>query len=89
MQQPDRALWNVHFLVIPLAAVVLERAPTAVAWGLVGCFGFSNLRIGAQLTWIPAARYAVIASVILAVVAIVSAVRNRPAMSFAAATPLT
>src|SRR5262249_15188564 len=28
VQQPDRALWNLHFLVTPMAALVLERAPT-------------------------------------------------------------
>ena len=77
VQQPDRALWNFHFLVIPLAAVVLDRAPALVGWSLAGCFAFSNLRIGAQIPWIPAARYAVLASVALAVVAIVSAVRSQ------------
>ena len=27
VQQPDRALWNFHYLVTPFAALVLERVP--------------------------------------------------------------
>jgi len=65
------------FLAACAAAAVLERAAAPIAWGLVGCFTFANLRIGAQLPWVPASRYAVLASVVLAAVAIVSSARNR------------
>lgn len=75
VQQPDRALWNFHFLVTPLAALVLDRVPTALAWSTLGAFAFANLRVGAQLPGIPAARFALGVSVVLAVASIVWAWR--------------
>ena len=80
VQQPDRALWNVHFLVLPLAALVLERAPSAVSWAIVGSYAFANLRVGAQLSWIPEARFAVLASILLAAAAIVYAWNTRQSL---------
>jgi hypothetical protein len=78
VQQPDRALWNFHFLVAPLAALALERAPGAVAALTVATFAFANLRVGAQLTMVPAARFAMALSVVFALTAVVQAFR--PAM---------
>ncbi len=75
VQQPDRALWNFHFLVTPLAAIALERASLAVAAMTIAAFAFANLRVGAQLLFVPAARFALAASVALAVVALVQAFR--------------
>ncbi|HUK34356.1 MAG TPA: hypothetical protein VLV86_10615 [Vicinamibacterales bacterium] len=66
VQQPDRALWNFHFLVTPLAAVALDRAPLVLASLTVGAFVVANLRVGAQLMFVPAARFALAASVVLA-----------------------
>ena len=40
------------------------------SWGLVGCFAFANLRLGAQLAFVPASRVALLASMALAVAAI-------------------
>jgi hypothetical protein len=71
VQQPDRALWNFHFLVTPLAAITLDRAPVALAALTVAAFAMANLRVGAQLTFVPAARFALAASVLFAVVAVV------------------
>jgi len=70
VQQPDRALWNFHFLVTPLAAVALEHVSVALAATTVAAFAAANLRVGAQLTFVPAARFALAASVLLAVVAV-------------------
>jgi hypothetical protein len=70
VQQPDRALWNFHFLVAPLAALTLERAPLALAGLTVAAFAVANLRVGAQLMAVPAARYALALSVVFAIVAI-------------------
>jgi hypothetical protein len=75
VQQPDRALWNFHFLIVPLGAVVLDRAPAFLAWATTGAFAFANLRVGAQLT-LPAARFALGLSVLLAIVAGVLALRG-------------
>jgi hypothetical protein len=66
VQQPDRALWNFHFLVTPLAALVLDRLPVATAWGTIALFAIANLRVGAQLMFVPAARVALLGSVALA-----------------------
>jgi hypothetical protein len=66
VQQPDRALWNFHFVITPLAALVLYRLPAAMAWATVAAFAIANLRIGAQLMFIPAARVALALSIVLA-----------------------
>jgi hypothetical protein len=66
VQQPDRALWNFHFIVTPLAALVLYRFHPAIAWTTIAAFAFANLRIGAQLTMVPAARFALVLSGVLA-----------------------
>jgi hypothetical protein len=75
VQQPDRALWNFHFLIVPLGAIVLNRAPALLAWATTGAFAFANLRVGAQLT-LPAARFALGLSVLLAIAASVLALRG-------------
>ena len=79
VQQPDRAFWNFHFLAAPLAALVLERAPAAVAWACVAAFVFANLRLGAQLPFIPASRASLALSLALAVGCLYS-VRRSSAM---------
>lgn len=73
VQQPDRALWNFHFLVTPLGGLVLARVPLALASVTVAAFAFANLRVGAQLTMIPAARFAIAVSALCAVIAVVQA----------------
>jgi hypothetical protein len=69
VQQPDRALWNFHFVVTPLSALVLSRLPAPAAWLTIAAFGAANLRIGAQLMFVPAARVAVGASIVVAATA--------------------
>jgi hypothetical protein len=76
VQQPDRALWNFHYLVAPLGALALERAPLALAGLTVAAFAFANLRVGAQLTMVPAARFALGLSVLLAMVVVVQTFRS-------------
>jgi len=81
VQQPDRALWNFHFLIVPLGALVLDRAPVVLAWATAGVFAFANLRVGAQLANVPAARFALGLSVLLAVGSAVMALRARSSSS--------
>jgi hypothetical protein len=69
VQQPDRALWNFHYLVTPLAALVLERAAPALAWTVVALFAVGNLRVGAQLPIAGPARIAIAASLVCAAAA--------------------
>ena len=79
VQQPDRALWNLHFLVTPLGALAIERSPIVLAVLTVAAFAFANLRVGAQLTAVPAARFALALSVVLAVAAIAMRRPDAPA----------
>ncbi len=71
VQQPDRALWNFHYLTGPLSALVLERVSTPLAVAFVLLFGLANLRIGAQVLAAPEARYALALTVAIAVGAVV------------------
>jgi hypothetical protein len=71
VQQPDRALWNFHYLAIPAAMTAAASLPSWAAWALVVTYGAANLRLGAQLSFVPAARAALLVSAALAVVAIV------------------
>jgi hypothetical protein len=77
VQQPDRALWNFHFVVTPLAASILVRVPVAISAAVLITFAAANLRLAAQLLFLPAARYALALSVLLACVAAVLAWRTR------------
>jgi hypothetical protein len=70
VQQPDRALWNFHFLAIPLAVLVLDALPPVLAWLFVATYALANLRVGAQIGFVPSARFPVAVSVLLALAAI-------------------
>lgn len=76
VQQPDRALWNFHFIVVPIAAVMLEDLPAWLASAFIVLFAWANLRLGAQLTFIVGVRAAVLLTVVIAVAAIVMAWRR-------------
>jgi hypothetical protein len=56
VQQPDRALWNFHFVVIPIAMLVLQELPDRLCWLFVIAFGAANVRLGDQqpavVSWI-------------------------------------
>jgi hypothetical protein len=78
VQQPDRALWNFHFIVVPLAVVVLERAPAFIGWTFVVLFAVANMRLGAQLP-VPSSRFALALALVLALVASAQALRRRQA----------
>jgi len=66
VQQPDRALWNFHFIVIPIAVVALTPVPAWVSWPFVVSFGIANLRIGAQLQTPYVGRLALLTAITLA-----------------------
>ena len=75
VQQPDRALWNFHFLVTPLAATVLDAAPATLAGATVAAFVIANLRVGAQLPIASLGRVALLTSVVLAAASAWTALR--------------
>jgi hypothetical protein len=87
VQQPDRALWNFHFVATPLAAIVLERASIAWVLALLGSFAVANLRLAAQLQFLPAARYALALSMLIALALVVKAwLRRLPMKAIAPAS---
>jgi hypothetical protein len=85
VQQPDRALWNFHFIMVPLAALVLQRLSNRWCALFVAAYAVASLRIGAQLRFLPPAAFPLALSAVLAVVATALAFRSRDA--HAAATP--
>jgi len=70
VQQPDRALWNFAFAVMPAVAVMLDRIPAALGWSLVVVQALLSLRIGAQLAFVPPVRATLVAAVALGLVII-------------------
>lgn len=81
VQQPDRALWNFHFVVIPIAMLVLQELPDRMCWLFVIAFGTANLRLGdnqpAIVEWFRLVMLAL--SIALAVIASAAAVRRHRA----------
>ena len=80
VQQPDRALWNFHFVVIPASVLVLEAAPDWVCWTFVATFGAANLRLGAQLPYVPSGRILLVISLVPASLALVANARRGSTM---------
>jgi hypothetical protein len=70
VQQPDRALWNFHFIVIPIAVVALTLLPAWASWVFVVSFGIANLRIGAQLQTSYVGRLALLTAITFAFAAV-------------------
>jgi hypothetical protein len=70
VQQPDRALWNFHFLATPIAALVLAELPNVLLWAFFAFYVAANMKVGGQVGFMPQARYALAASAVLAIVAI-------------------
>ena len=70
VQQPDRALWNFAFVVMPAAAIVLDRVSAGLGWTLVAIQALVGLRIGAQLTVVPSVRLTLVAALVTAIVVV-------------------
>ena len=89
VQQPDRALWNFHFVAIPMAMLALEALPDALCWCFVIAFGIANLRLGegqpAAVPWLRGIMLVV--SLALAGMAVSAASRREPAERFPAEAP--
>jgi hypothetical protein len=76
VQQPDRALWNFHYLATPFAALTLEQTSARIAWTTVALFAIGNLRVGAQLPIAPFSHVAIAASLVLALVSAATAAKS-------------
>ena len=66
VETPERALWNFSFLVISIAARMLTELPRPLMWLFVAAYGLANARIGAEIMIVPASRYALLVSGIVA-----------------------
>lgn len=71
VQQPERALWNFHFIVIPVAVRVLQELPVWAMRLFAAAFGIANLRFAAQLPLRRPAQAALAVSVAIACAAVV------------------
>ena len=83
LQQPDRALWNFAFVLMPAVAIVLDRVPPVLGWMFVAAQAVLNARFGAQLLQLPPARISLTIAAILAAVIIVRGRGEMPAASAA------
>jgi hypothetical protein len=79
LQQPDRALWNFHFLTSPLAALVLDAMSTPFIAAFLALYALAYLKVGAEVSFVPQARYAYAVGLVLAFMAAVKFIRERPA----------
>jgi hypothetical protein len=77
LQQPDRALWNFNFVTSPLAALVLETMSPAFVWAFVAVYAFANLKVGAEVSFVPHARFAYAVGSAMAVMAGLTFIRSR------------
>jgi uncharacterized protein YdiU (UPF0061 family) len=77
LRQPDRALWNFHFLTSPLAALVLDSMSTAFISIFLAVYAFAYLKVGAEVSFVPQARYAYAVGVALAITAAITFLRTR------------
>ena len=83
LQQPDRALWNFAFLVMPAATVVMDRAAASLTWALVAAQVGLSVRVGAQLPLAPPARFTFVIAVLVAGIVVWRARRTPMAMATA------
>ncbi len=60
VEQPERALWNFHFVVIPVAVLALEGLPSSMIATFVAASSVVGLRFGAQLDIRSIARVALV-----------------------------
>jgi len=66
VQNPERALANLFFVIVPLATVALARVPAAVALGAVLTNGVLTARVGSSSEWLPPAGYLLVPAAVAA-----------------------
>jgi hypothetical protein len=65
VQTPERALANAFFVVVPLAAGYLARAPFGLALLAALVNGLVTAKVGSSTPWLPSSQYFVIPALIL------------------------
>ena len=67
VEQPERALWNFYFIVIPVAMFALDGLPAWVLASFAAACGIVGLRVGAQMDIRMMSRVALVISLAIAV----------------------
>jgi hypothetical protein len=67
VQNPERALGNAFFVIVPLAVLFLVRVPVAIACLAVIANGLVTAKAGLSTTWLPSTSVLVIPAAALAV----------------------
>ena len=78
VEQPDRALWNFHFLACPLGAIVLDDVPAPARWSFIVLYALASARAGAQLLFLPPVAWPLALSAGLAVFGVMRHRRGSP-----------
>jgi len=86
VEQPDRALWNFHFLATPLAAIVLDDVPAPARWSFIVLYALASARAGAQILFLPPVGWPLALSAGLAVFAVVLHRRGATGRAFVSHT---
>jgi hypothetical protein len=76
VQTPERALANAFFVVVPLAAAWLARAPRWLAISTAVANGAATAKVGSSTSWLPPSGYLMIPALLLAMATIWSVVRE-------------
>jgi hypothetical protein len=66
VQNPERALGNAFFVVVPLATLFLSRLPIGVAWAVVLTNGLVTAKAGLSTEWLPSTTVLVIPAAVSA-----------------------
>lgn len=62
VQNPERALANAFFVIVPLATIALLRVPFGVALIAVVTNGALTAKVGSSTTWLPSSSYLLLAA---------------------------
>ena len=84
VQQPDRALWNFAWVLVPLAVVLFDRQPTWLAGAWIASYAVSNLPSATDRIGLPVATAFVVCGICSVVIA--RAARARFAVPFLSAS---
>lgn len=57
VQNPERALSNLFFIIVPLAAIALTRVPVGLAVTAVVTNGLFTAKVGSSTVWLPSSKW--------------------------------
>jgi hypothetical protein len=81
VQNPERALGNLFFVVIPLAALTLSRVPMRLAIAAALLSSVISARAGSSSNWLPATKYMLLPAALSAVAVVWFYARRRDSLA--------